>query len=222
MSVDPSISTFNLNNTITAPTTNRKLFAAAGASETNTHDEDLESDDIFDLRLIDYARERADASGVPIRPIMINGEEKYVCYLHPWQVTDLRTSTDTGQWQDIQKAALMGGAGSKSPLYNGSLGEYNGVILRVSNDVPYGVNSTTGAAITTVRRAVFLGAQSAVIAFGTDFSPGTNGFKWIEKTFDYERELGVSVQSLIGLKKTTFNSEDFGSVVISTWAAAHG
>lgn len=42
-----------------------------------------------------------------------------------------------------------------------------------------------------------------------------------EETFDYQRELGVSVQSLIGLKKPVFNSLDFGAITISTYAAAH-
>ena len=79
---------------------------------------------------------------------MIGGEEKYVLYLHPYQVTDLRTDAATaGNWFDIQSKALQGGAGQKSPLYTGALGEYNGVILRSAFDVSLGGNSATGAAV---------------------------------------------------------------------------
>ena len=43
---------------------------------------------------------------------------------------------------------------------------------------------------------------------------------WVEEKFDYGRECGVSAGCLYGLKKTIFDSKDFASVVISTYAAA--
>lgn len=179
MTVDPTKTVYNMGNTITAPTTNRKLFVAQGASETNSADENIESDDIFDLRWIDYAKELANTTQPPIRPVTVEGKPMYICYLHPYQVTDLRTSTDTGQWQDITKAAYMG-MGDKFPIFKGALGVYNDTVLRVSNDIPPGVNSSTSASISTVRRAVLLGAQAAMIGFGTDFgdSPDT-AYKWV-------------------------------------------
>lgn len=42
-----------------------------------------------------------------------------------------------------------------------------------------------------------------------------------EELFDYERELGVSAQTVWGLKKTVFNGIDFGAIVATTYAAAH-
>jgi len=47
-------------------------------------------------------------------------------------------------------------------------------------------------------------------------------YKRVEELFDYQRELGVSVQTVLGLKKTRFNNnnEDFGCIVVSTYAAA--
>jgi N4-gp56 family major capsid protein len=220
MTVDFSIPQFNLGNSVTAHSTNRKIFAAAGASETNTTDEGIESDDIFDLRMIDYAKELARTTSPPIRPINIDGEEVFVAYLHPYQVVDLRTNTDTGQWMDFSKN-FYNGKGKENPIYSGALGKYNGVILRESEDVTPGVNSSTSASISTVRRAVFLGAQAAAIGYGTNFSEGENSYKWVEETFDYKRELGVSVQCLMGLKKARFNSVDFGSITMSSYAAAH-
>ena len=46
-------------------------------------------------------------------------------------------------------------------------------------------------------------------------------FDWVEELFDYERELGVSAQTMFGIKKTQFNSVDFGTIVIASYAAAH-
>jgi N4-gp56 family major capsid protein len=204
-------------NAVTAPSSNRRVFSEAGA----TADQDLDSTgDLFKLIHLDYAKEKAQTADVPIRPLIIDGEEKYVVYLHPYQVTDLRTDASTaGNWFDIQKAALQGGKTTKNPIYTGALGEYNGVIIRQSFDVTNGVNGSTGAAITTVKRAPFLGAQAAMLSFGPDTT--ADSFAWEEEWFDYRRELGVSAQSLFGMKKSVFNSEDFGAIVISTYAAAH-
>lgn len=39
--------------------------------------------------------------------------------------------------------------------------------------------------------------------------------------FDHKRRLEVSAWSIMGCKKTRFNSKDFGVIVIPTYAAAH-
>jgi N4-gp56 family major capsid protein len=182
------------------------------------NDESLISTDIFNLTLIDTAVERAKLSNPRLRPVMVDGQKKWVMYIHPSQTTDLRTSTSTGQWLDIQKAVYQGSK-QNNPIYDGSLGEYNNVVLREAEHVVTGVNSSTAAQITTVRRAVLLGAQSAVCGFGIDRS--ASKYKTVEELFDYQRELGVSVQTVLGMKKTVFNSADFGCVVVSTYAAAH-
>jgi hypothetical protein len=41
-------------------------------------------------------------------------------FLHPYQVTDLRSNVSTGQWLDIQKAAMAGADSTKSPIYTGA------------------------------------------------------------------------------------------------------
>ena len=69
----------------------------------------LGSTNVFNLTLIDYAVELAYTISPLIRPIKIMGAEKYVGFLHPFQVTDMRVSVTTGQWLDIEKAAATGG-----------------------------------------------------------------------------------------------------------------
>lgn len=202
------------NNTILAPT---RIYRGGGATDDATINSD--NTKTFNLGVIDALVERAYTATPMIRPIKVAGENKFVMFLHDYQITDLRTSTSTGQWLDIQKAALAGGIGAKSPIYTGALGEYNGVVLHRSNRIPMGI-SNAGAQQTSTRRAVFCGAQAGALAFGKEFSEGVN-YKWVEELFDYERELGVSAQTIWGLKKTVFNSLDFGTVVATTYAVAH-
>jgi N4-gp56 family major capsid protein len=200
-------------NAVTGPTSTRRIVAGSGAA-----DQDITSSDTFTLNLIDQAVEMARTGSNMVRPIRIGGQKKYVMYLHEYQVTSLRTNSASGQWLDIQKAALSGGADSKSPIYSGALGEYNGVILRRSQDVTQGVNGSTGAAITTVRRAVLLGAQAAVMAYGSN--NGSGKYRWNEELLDHKRRLEVLAGTIFGAKKTVFNSADFGTVVVSSYAAA--
>ncbi len=194
----------------TAPSSNNIYYANGVANETQVAS--ASASNAFSLKFIDYAKEKAITNSPLIRPIKVSGEDKYVCFLHPYQVTDLRTSTQTGQWLDIQKAAMAGMSSSKSPIYTGALGEYNGVILHESTRVPAG-------AVAGTRRAILCGAQSGLVAFGQNSS--TNKMTWVEELFDYGNQLGVSAGMIWGAKKTVFNSQDFGVIVISTYAAAH-
>lgn len=202
------------NNTVAAPT---RIYRGGGATDDATINGD--NTKTFNLAIIDACVERAYTATPLIRPIKVQGENKFLMFLHDYQITDLRTNTNAGQWLDIQKAALAGGAGSKSPVYTGALGEYNGVILHRSNRIPMGI-SNAGTQQTSTRRAVFAGAQAGALAFGKEFSEGVH-YKWVEELFDYERELGVSSQTIWGVKKTVFNGTDFGTIVATTYAVAH-
>lgn len=69
---------------------------------------------------------------------------------------------------------------------------------------------------TSYRRAIFCGAQAAGLAFGRDNGP--NRMSWVEETFDYGNQLGVSAGCIFGLKKLVFNSADFSTIVVSSYA----
>lgn len=199
-------------NAPTAPSAGRVIYAGSG----NAADQDLSTGDVFDLTLIDKAVAVAKTANPKIRPVRVDGQDKYVMYLHPYQVHDLRINTSTGQWLDITKA-VYSGAKASNPIYSGALGEYNGVILREAEHVVTGV-SASNTEISTVRRAVLLGAQAGMVAFGQNKGP--TSYKWVEELFDYKRELGIAVQTIWGLKKTRFNGVDFGTIVVPTYAAS--
>lgn len=92
------------------------------------------------------------------------------------------------------------------------------MILRKANDVTQGVHSSNGTAVANTRRAVLLGAQSAIMSFGQRNQPGK--FRWNEELLDHRRKLEVSAWSIMGFKKAVYNSEDYGVVTVSTYAAA--
>ena len=198
------------NNSTIAPS--RTILPSGVANEGA-----LGSSNTFNINLIDNAVELAYTVSPLIRPIKVEGEEKYVAFLHPFQVTDMRTSTTAGQWLDIEKAAATGGEVSDNPIYTGALGEYNGCVLHKAYRITPCISS--GAYIADTARAVVCGAQAGALAFGRGDSKET--FTWVEELFDYGNMLGISAGSIFGIKKAVFNSNDFGTMVISTWAAPH-
>jgi N4-gp56 family major capsid protein len=206
-------------NATTAPsgdgnTNIRQIWAG-----TNTVDQTIGSGDTFTVALVDKAVQYARSGNNMIRPVMLGGQAKYVLYLHEAQITQLRTNTGSNGWLDIHRTALAGAEVSKSPIYNNSMGEWNGCIIRRSQDITQGCNaSTPTTAVANTRRAVLLGAQAAVIAFGTRTSGGDK-YRWNEELKDHKRKLEVSAWSIWGLKKAVYNSVDHGALVISTYSA---
>lgn len=205
------------NNAVVAPDA---LHIYRPNSKAN--DQSLAAGDEMVLPLIDQAVAAAKlggfgnpVGGVPIRPVKINGEDRWVGILHTNQVTQLRAATGTGSWLDIQKAAMTGDGSKQNPILTGSIGMYNGVILHESTRITQGVHSTTGAAVAGSRRFVLLGAQAGAVGFGKGYS--FNDFDWQEELFDYGNKLGVEAGLIGGLKKLRFNNADFGALVVSTF-----
>lgn len=191
---------------VSAPDSDHHIFNGA-ASETTMSDT---STNQFTLTLLDEGIEKAKTLNPIIRPVKVNGKNKYVAMLHPFQVKDLRTEYSTSKitWFDTQRALVEGG--KASGIYDGALGEYNGVVIHESENVPVSPTNTQ------VRRAVMFGAQSAVCAYGKGYGKGS--MDWTEELFDYGNQLGVSAGCIMGLKKTRFNSKDLATIVISTGA----
>jgi len=193
----------------TAPDSAHIVYGTGSSSEGS-----LSSASTFSLGYVDSLVEKAQTLDNPVRPIDLGrGERKWVMFLHPYQVTDMRTSTSTGQWLDIQKAAMQGGQVSKNPIFTGALGEYNNVVFFSNTRVPSNVANT--------RRAIFCGAQAASWAFGAAKGAGERYFDWVEELFDFKNQLGVAGVTQWGLKKNVFNSSDYGTIVLATYAASH-
>lgn len=198
-----------LNGVATAPT-NHLWTQTSG---TNTADENLDSTDKFDLPIVDKAVNWAKIMSPQIRPVKVEGGEYYIVVLHPDQVHDLRDSNSV--WFGHMRAAMQGGSLANNPLFTGALGASNGCVFYESNYISNGINSSTSAAIASVKRAVLLGAQSICMAFGKEYSQGR--FKWVERPIDYDNKLGVASGLIFGMLKPKFNSRDYGVIVMSSY-----
>lgn len=189
-----------------------------GAIETD--EASLSDNDQFTLEMIDYAIELAKTDENPIVPVMIDGDEYYVCVLHPFSVTDMKLNlggSTSADWQEIQRNANVRD-GKKNPIFSGALGIYNKTIIFESKYIH--------SPITNVRRNLFLGAQAGAVAFGNAYKKkaqktmGTdNLMSWAEDNDDYGNEEGISVGSVFGIKKNIFDSKDHGVITMPSWAA---
>lgn len=140
-------------------------------------------------------------------------EDQYVLLMSEDQAYDLRISDTTG-WLDIQKAAAAA-EGKNNPIFRGGLGMINNTVLHSHRSVvrysDYGAGANVNAA-----RALFMGRQAAVVAYGN--AGGGVRYSWEEVTKDFNNEPAIASGFIGGIKKTRFNSKDFGVLSIDTAA----
>lgn len=210
-------------NSLSAPDAAHIIYGGDATSKAT-----LAAEDTMKVGLIDRWKAKAGTmgggiTGIPqIQPCEIDGEPHYVMLMHPWQAYNLRQDTGSTGWLEIQKAAA-GAEGSKSPIFKGSLGMHNGVVLHEHRNVirfsDYGAGSNVAAA-----RALFLGRQAGVIAYGN----GGEGrrFWWHEEMEDRDNIVVMTTGTIVGIKKTTFTidgvTRDFGVGATDTACADPG
>lgn len=189
-----------------SPSTNRILYGGDATSKVS-----IASGDYFTTQEIDRLVYTAKAADPKIHPVVVNGKEYYVCIIHPRQAYTLRQDTT---WSNAQKDAQN--RGDDNPLFTGALGIWNNTIVHEHEDIltysDYGAGVNLPAA-----RALFLGRQAGLLARVDEVS-------WKEDLTsdeaDYGNRPGFSVGVIIGMRKATFNSEDFGVIALDTYAAA--
>ena len=138
---------------------------------------------VFGTRVIDQlalmAKAQITSAGVhqtPIRPVIVDGEPKFLLLVGPYQAKALRADT---VWTAAAQA-FWTGKGRNNPIYNGALGEWQGVIVKecqlIHRRLGAGAyaateyfDATTEAAASgiSIERALFLGAQAACVAYGS-------------------------------------------------------
>lgn len=200
------------NNAITAPSTGRVVFPVT----TELTEASISTTSTFSLAFLDRAVATAKVATPLIRALNKDGVD-YVCFIHPYQTLSLRASTGTaGSWGDLTRAMLQGGQTLDKNMWGtGALGIFNRVLL-VENTRIRAVTTNGGAS--TGRRAVLCGAQAGTFAVGQDNAP--EKMTWVEELFDYENQLGVSAGMIFGAKKNIFNSVDFGTISMPSYAVA--
>lgn len=202
-------------NPFDAPDSTHQLYGGSATSKATLTASDKMSVSVIEKAIVKAAMMQAlDPKVANMVPVTNGADDQYVLLMSPFQEYDLRTSTTTGQWLDIQKAAAAA-EGRKNPIFMGGLGMINNTVLHKHRNVirfdDYGSGQNVKAA-----RALFMGRQAAVVAYGT---AGGLRYSWEENTKDYGNEPTVASGFIGGIKKTRFNGKDFGVLSIDTAAA---
>jgi N4-gp56 family major capsid protein len=188
---------------------------------------DSTSLNLFGTDVIEYvrrmARQTVDGSGnavSPIRPIMINGEPWYLMLIDLLQKKQLQADT---KWKNATLNALPRSV-RDNWIFNGADGVWDNVVIK-STDLLHrrlgagGITApeyfdTTGDACAsgiTVARSLFLGAQAACLGWGK-MPVWKSGYNDPPHNTKYE----VHTDMIYGVKKSIFNSVEFGAICVDT------
>jgi len=169
--------------------------------------------DTMDIGITEKLISKIETLDPLIQPFRIDGEDKYVLLMHPWNAYSLRTGLSQNDWLEIHKAT----DGPKSDLYKNALGEYAGVILHKHRNVIRLDDTTSCATDMTASRSLLLGAQAAVVAYGGD--GGKFRYSWNEEKDDRGNALAITAGTIYGVKGTYFNSKWFGRIAVDTFCS---
>jgi len=118
-----------------------------------------------------------------LNPIKIEGgEEVFILGINPADAAGLKKSDDFQTYQ--HQGNVRGGT---NPIFTGSLGMINGVIIHEHSLFASGT-------------PVLMGAQAAFLAYGKEISYG-------EEQFDYGNQNGFAIGSVRGVALAKFNNE---------------
>jgi hypothetical protein len=181
------------------------------------------TDNLFGTRVISYVKRMAERTisdaGVaisPISPIMVKGKKHYIMFIEPYQALQLKKEA---AWLQAQREANI--RGESNPIFSGALGMWDGVIIHESQLIHRRTGAGTSgiaeefeaddvlASGMTLARALFCGSQAALLAQGQYPT-------YVEKIHDYKTKAGYHTDVIYGVKKTVFNSIDFGVITVDT------
>lgn len=212
--IEPAGYTGHAGNPLRSPDAQHLLFGGSATSKAT-----LTANDKMSRSLIERASTKArmmrarDPKTANLLPISVDGEKHYCILMSPFQEYDLRDEVGEKGWLEVQKAAAAA-EGKSNPIFKGGLGMINNIVLHSHESAirfaDYGAGSNVAAA-----RALFLGKQAAVIAYGT---AGGLRMTWQEEVDDFGNEPTVAAGTILGISKTRFNNRDFGVVSIDTAA----
>ena len=178
------------------PSNGEVLYASAAGTQSS-----ITANDKLTTTIISRAKRKAMMHAPKVQPIKVDGMDKYIMLVHPWAARDLK---DDPKWLAAQQNANV--RGSKNPIFTGSLGEYDGVILYEYERVQTG---NIGASSANVCQNLLLGKQAACFAVARPA-------KHIEQTDDYGNIAGNGIAFYGAVEKTKFNGTDYGIINVMT------
>ncbi len=183
----------------TSPTSSRVLYGGDA-----TIPGEIVAADKLTTALISKGKRKAMMASPKIRPLKVDGKDYYVMVVHPYAARDLKTDS---AWLAAQQYANV--RGEKNPLFDGSLGVWDGVALW---EHPFVRLTTDGASGANCCFNTILGAQAGAWAVAKEPF-------WEEDDFDYKNQVGFATGVIDGFSKSVFNSQDFATITIVTGGA---
>jgi N4-gp56 family major capsid protein len=218
---DPDFSDIVVNS-LAAPSFNRRYVVGNGVGAITG----LDSADTLTLEVIDDIRTRIDSSDYPLQGIRLDGDAAvdddmplYCMYVSPAGYNQLRASSTDKDWSTLVSNALQRQSISKHPLFgNGALMWRGIVIKQLARPVSFAAGDLVSeytdattlantAAPVKFHRAILMGAQAMVSAWGMDSSSGMP-IKWHEEETDHGNRVEFSTSMIGGFKKLTFTIDD--------------
>ena len=160
---------------------------------------DADSITLADISALKTLAQIGGSANYRMRPIRVDGNDYYVLVLHPEVAYDL---FELDEFQQIQREAQV--RGDDNPLFSGALGIYNGVVIHSHEGVNVAADGGSSSNVAFARN-LFMGAQAACFAESSDMM-------WVEKTFDYGNQLGISASKIYGVDISDYNSKDYGVI----------
>jgi len=224
-----------LVNEVVPPSYNRRFLAEDGS----TSGAQIDSGDVLTLDVIDSVRTGIDESEYPMQGIQIesgdyNSSEDdgplYVMYVSPRGYSQIRDTNTDKDWNSLVSAAVTRANMSKHPIFGNGALYWRGIVIKQTNRVirfptgsamrEFASDGTTINTVTTavgVDRAIVLGAQAMVCAFGSDEASGYH-LNWNEEVTDHKARVEISTSIIGGWKKLRFKIDgvytDHGVVTV--------
>ncbi len=147
------------------------------------------------LKLISRAKVKLiDNKALPIRTE--RGNKYYALVMHTYDEYALKVLDS--KWETLHETASQ--RGETNPMFVGSLGIFDGMILFSSQNVPNAANKS---------KCVAFGGEAFARAYGQ--YPD-----WVEEWFDYKGKLGIATSIVYGDKRAV----EANSVVVNTYAVS--
>lgn len=188
----------------TMPTKNKW---AAGTATTRATVADTNAGGRLTLDTLTEAKAYAQVE-LKIEPVKMDddGNEYFVLVAHPYTIMSLKR--DDAKWAQAQREAQV--RGDDNPLFTGSVGIWDGVIIRSSARVPRSLNGNTPDI--QVADNIFMGAQALSRGYGS--YPD-----WTEELFSYGQEAGIATWCLVGNKLNVFDLTSGGGAAAADFTA---
>ena len=170
----------------------------------------LTSSDTMDVSFLDRMKQRAAMPATDcykLRPLNLKGKNYFRVILHTYVFDALRQNTNVGQWGDMLRSA------NKLAMPDVEI-EYNGMLVSKSERItsPY----------TGVYRNLLLGAQAACVAWGGAGESKSTTMAFVPYEKDAKRFVMIRGGGILGIKKTRFDSKDYGIITGSSYGAVLG